>query len=117
MYTQEIISFCPQLNLIKCVDYSINLIPFLLHSISLLNFDCTNSIFIPFIIVSRYFHNKNVISSYIRMEFKIGEKKIGGAISDCFIIAEIGQNHQGNLETAKRMILAAKVQMCCVYSY
>lgn len=31
-----------------------------------------------------------------------------GGDSPCFLIAEIGQNHQGSLETAKKMILEAK---------
>lgn len=41
------------------------------------------------------------------MKFNIGSREIGN--SECFIIAEIGQNHQGNLEIAKQMIRAAKV--------
>jgi len=36
-------------------------------------------------------------------------RKIGGS-NPCFIIAEIGQNHQGDLEIAKRMIRMAKVK-------
>lgn len=28
--------------------------------------------------------------------------------SDCYVIAEIGHNHQGNLETAKDLLRAAK---------
>lgn len=35
-------------------------------------------------------------------------RKIGGE-HPCFIIAEIGQNHQGDIETAKKMIQVAKV--------
>lgn len=33
-----------------------------------------------------------------------------GGQHPCFIIAEIGQNHQGDLEVAKRMIRTAKVR-------
>lgn len=35
-------------------------------------------------------------------------RRIGGDYP-CFIIAEIGQNHQGDLDIAKRMIRMAKV--------
>lgn len=35
-------------------------------------------------------------------------KQIGGN-NPCFIIAEIGQNHQGDIEIAKKLIKAAKV--------
>lgn len=40
-------------------------------------------------------------------EIKIGNKIINDA-SDCFVIAEIGQNHQGDIETCKRLFEAAK---------
>lgn len=33
-----------------------------------------------------------------------------GGQHPCFIIAEIGQNHQGDLDIAKRMIRTAKVR-------
>jgi N-acetylneuraminate synthase/sialic acid synthase len=40
------------------------------------------------------------------------ELEIDGTVineeSDCYVIAEIGHNHQGNLETAKKLFLAAK---------
>lgn len=36
-------------------------------------------------------------------------RKIGGN-NPCFIIAEIGQNHQGDIEIAKKMIKMAKVR-------
>lgn len=39
---------------------------------------------------------------------KIGDKVVGGDNS-CFIIAEIGQNHQGDIELAKKLIYEAKV--------
>lgn len=32
-----------------------------------------------------------------------------GGESPCFIVAEIGQNHQGNINTAKNLIHIAKV--------
>lgn len=34
--------------------------------------------------------------------------RIGGS-NPCFIIAEVGQNHQGDIEIAKKLIKAAKV--------
>lgn len=37
-----------------------------------------------------------------------GDIKIGGN-NPCFIIAEVGQNHQGDIEIAKKLIKAAKV--------
>lgn len=39
-------------------------------------------------------------------------RRIGGE-QPCFIIAEIGQNHQGDLDIAKRMIRMAKVRGDC----
>lgn len=42
------------------------------------------------------------------MSFQIGDRTVGEQ-SPCFIIAEIGQNHQGDLSLAKQMILEAKV--------
>lgn len=44
------------------------------------------------------------------MSFQIGSKTVGEN-SPCFIIAEIGQNHQGDLNLAKRMIFQAKVSL------
>lgn len=40
-------------------------------------------------------------------QIKIGSKNISDD-SDCFVIAEIGHNHQGDLETAKQMCKMAK---------
>lgn len=40
------------------------------------------------------------------MSFNIGDAVIGGR--QTFVIAEIGQNHQGDMKTAKRLIAAAK---------
>lgn len=41
-----------------------------------------------------------------------GEITIGGRVindaSDCYVIAEVGHNHQGSLDTAKKMFAAAK---------
>lgn len=43
------------------------------------------------------------------LEVKITEDiRIGGK-NPCFIIAEVGQNHQGDIEVAKKLIKAAKV--------
>src|SRR4030095_5897705 len=36
------------------------------------------------------------------------ESTIINDASDCYVIAEIGHNHQGNLETAKELFRAAK---------
>lgn len=41
------------------------------------------------------------------MSFQIGNRMIGGDNS-VYVVAEIGQNHQGNIEIAKQMIVAAK---------
>lgn len=41
-------------------------------------------------------------------QFQLGSRWIGGD-RPCYVIAEIGQNHQGDMELAKRMIVAAKV--------
>lgn len=40
---------------------------------------------------------------------KLGKTIIKRNDDNVYIIAEIGQNHQGNLETAKQMIMEAKV--------
>lgn len=42
--------------------------------------------------------------------FKIGHFSVGSVEDPVFIIAEIGQNHQGCIETAKKLIKAAKVK-------
>ncbi|GAB0100696.1 Sialic acid synthase [Sergentomyia squamirostris] len=48
------------------------------------------------------------------MALKVSEKLLGGS-NRCFIIAEIGQNHQGNVNTAKEMIRkAAECGVDCV---
>lgn len=39
---------------------------------------------------------------------KLGSRIAIGPNSRCFIIAELGQNHQGDMEVAKRMIREAK---------
>lgn len=41
-------------------------------------------------------------------EITITRSKVIGGNHPSFIIAEIGQNHQGSVETAKKLILAAK---------
>ncbi len=47
--------------------------------------------------------------------FEIAPGRCIGKDFPCFIISEIGQNHQGDLEIAKKLIQCAKVFMCfCV---
>jgi sialic acid synthase len=43
------------------------------------------------------------------VEVKITEDIKFGGNNPCFIIAEVGQNHQGDIEIAKKLIKAAKV--------
>lgn len=43
------------------------------------------------------------------LEFELCPGRWIGGNHACFIIAEIGQNHQGNIEIAKEMIKMAKV--------
>lgn len=43
------------------------------------------------------------------VEVKINDEVKVGGNNPCFIIAEVGQNHQGDIEIAKRLIKAAKV--------
>ena len=42
------------------------------------------------------------------LEFEIAPGRRVGGDNPCFVIAEIGQNHQGDLEIAKRMIRLVK---------
>jgi sialic acid synthase len=51
----------------------------------------------------------------INMDLKITEKRSIGTIHPCFIIAEIGQNHNGEVEIAKKLIdMAATCQVDAV---
>lgn len=43
------------------------------------------------------------------LEFELCPGRVVGGNRPCFIIAEIGQNHQGDIEIAKKMIKMAKV--------
>lgn len=43
------------------------------------------------------------------VEVKINDEVKVGGNNPCFIIAEVGQNHQGDIEIAKKLIKAAKV--------
>ena len=46
--------------------------------------------------------------------FYIGDQKVGGG-APCYIIAEVGNNHQGSLDTAKRLVdLSAEAGVDCV---
>lgn len=47
---------------------------------------------------------------------KLGNKNVFSDGDTVYIIAEIGQNHQGNLNTAKEMISEAKVCMLLKYA-
>lgn len=40
--------------------------------------------------------------------FNVGDTSIGSPENPVFVIAEIGQNHQGNIDTAKKLIAEAK---------
>ncbi|CDQ57722.1 unnamed protein product [Oncorhynchus mykiss] len=42
------------------------------------------------------------------LKFELGPGRMIGGSNPCFIIAEIGQNHQGDIEIAKKMIKMAK---------
>ncbi|XP_065841354.1 sialic acid synthase-like isoform X1 [Oscarella lobularis] len=42
------------------------------------------------------------------LEFEIAKGRLVGGDHPCFVIAEIGQNHQGDIEIAKKMIRAVK---------
>ncbi len=48
------------------------------------------------------------------LKFELCPGRMIGGNNPCFIIAEIGQNHQGDIEIAKKMIKMAKVR---VYLY
>ncbi|KAL5274532.1 NANS family protein [Megaselia abdita] len=55
------------------------------------------------------------VDCYNMPSVDIDGRKIGSPDEDVFFIAEIGQNHQGNLKVAKQMILEAKRIGCdCV---
>lgn len=43
------------------------------------------------------------------LKFELCPGRMIGGNHPCFIIAEIGQNHQGDIEIAKKMIKMAKV--------
>lgn len=43
------------------------------------------------------------------LEFELCPGRVVGGDHPCFVIAEIGQNHQGDIEIAKKMIKMAKV--------
>lgn len=43
------------------------------------------------------------------LQFELCPGRMIGGSHPCFIIAEIGQNHQGDIEIAKKMIKMAKV--------
>lgn len=45
------------------------------------------------------------------LKFELCPGRMIGGSHPCFIIAEIGQNHQGDIEIAKKMIKMAKVKL------
>jgi sialic acid synthase SpsE len=47
-------------------------------------------------------------------EIELAPGKWVGRSHPCFIIAEVGQNHQGDMDTAKSLIRAAKVGMVSI---
>lgn len=52
------------------------------------------------------------------LKFELCPGRMIGGNNPCFIIAEIGQNHQGDIEIAKKMIKMAKVNVetfVCLY--
>ena len=59
----------------------------------------------------RYFHLFSFYLFVVKMplKFELCPGRMIGGSNPCFIIAEIGQNHQGDIEIAKKMIKMAKV--------
>lgn len=49
------------------------------------------------------------------LKFELCPGRMIGGNNPCFIIAEIGQNHQGDIEIAKKMIKMAKVRVYFVF--
>jgi sialic acid synthase SpsE len=47
-------------------------------------------------------------------EIELAPGRWVGGSHPCFIIAEVGQNHQGDMATAKTLIRAAKVGMILI---
>lgn len=52
---------------------------------------------------------RGVRASRMPLEFELCPGRMIGGNHPCFIIAEIGQNHQGDVDIAKKMIKMAKV--------
>lgn len=50
---------------------------------------------------------ENMVEVKITDDIRVGDN------NPCFIIAEVGQNHQGDIEIAKQLIKAAKVSTYC----
>lgn len=49
-----------------------------------------------------------IICQSKKMSFEIANRLIGVGAKNVYVVAEIGQNHQGDIECAKQMIVAAK---------
>jgi sialic acid synthase len=47
-------------------------------------------------------------------EIELAPGRWVGGLHPCFIIAEVGQNHQGDMDIAKALIRAAKVGMISI---
>lgn len=50
--------------------------------------------------------------STILKDLKLGSNSYIGTEYKCLVIAEIGQNHQGDIQIAKELIIEAKVGSC-----
>lgn len=51
------------------------------------------------------------------LNFELCPGRMIGGNNPCFIIAEIGQNHQGDIEIAKKMIKMVKVSVYLYYQH
>lgn len=59
--------------------------------------------------VSHLIHHETSFIATMPLQFELCPGRMIGGDHPCFIIAEIGQNHQGDIEIAKKMIKMAKV--------
>lgn len=59
-------------------------------------------------------HHIIIPLSPMAKEIELAPGRWVGGSHPCFIIAEVGQNHQGDMDIAKTLIRAAKVQMILI---